>query len=67
MKRVGALDAAPADRSLEQTETVAFWAVHAPGWGVIARNIAIARNLDAHDHARLLALVGMAVRARTSR
>ena len=52
VKRIGALNAAAADRSLEQTETVAFWAVHAPAWSVIARNIAIARNLDAHDPTR---------------
>src|SRR5688572_2302245 len=61
VKRVGAIDAAPADRSLAQAEDVAFWAVHAPSWTIIARSIAVEKGLDAWDHARLMALVSMSL------
>jgi hypothetical protein len=50
-----------ATRTAEQTEIARFW-FEGPGtWNTIARTVALARNLDARDSARTLALMNLAM------
>jgi hypothetical protein len=50
-----------AARTPDQTETARFW-FEGPGtWNTIARTVAVARNLDVRDSARMLALMNMAM------
>jgi hypothetical protein len=49
-------------RTEEQSEIARFWYENSPqGWNRIARNVAQAREIDAWDSARLLALVNIAM------
>jgi hypothetical protein len=48
-------------RTAEQTEIARFWFEGPPAWNRIAREVAAGRGLDAHDSARLLALVNLAM------
>ena len=48
-------------RTPEQTEIARFW-FEGPGtWNTIARTVAVGRNLDARDSARVLALMNLAM------
>jgi hypothetical protein len=48
-------------RTAEQTEIARFW-FEGPGtWNTIARTVVAARGLDAHDSARVLALMNLAM------
>lgn len=58
VKRVGALNAATADRSDDQEANVNFWPP--ASWNAIARVIANGVGLDLWEHARLFALLNMA-------
>jgi hypothetical protein len=50
-----------AARTVDQTEIARFW-FEGPGtWNTIARSVAVARNLDALDSARTLALMNLAM------
>jgi PAP2 superfamily len=49
-------------RTTEQSEIARFWYESSPqGWNRIAREVAVARNLDEWESARLLALVNFAM------
>jgi len=49
-------------RNAEQSEIARFWYEHSTqGWNRVAREVAVAQNLDAWESARLLALVNFAM------
>jgi len=48
-------------RSPDQTEIARFWFEGPGNWNTIARVVAAGRKLDAHDSARLLALMNLAM------
>jgi membrane-associated phospholipid phosphatase len=51
-----------ASRNAEQSEIARFWYENSPqGWNRIAREVAVARNLDEWQSARLFALVNLAM------
>ena len=54
-------------RTADQTEIARFWFEGPPAWNRIARTVAEARDLDAWDSARLLALMTWRWRMATSR
>jgi hypothetical protein len=58
VKRMGALEGSA--RTPEQTEIAKFWVESSPlSWNRMARSIAIGRNLDLWDSARLFGLLNM--------
>ena len=60
VQRIGS--ATSTTRTAEQTEISKFWYEHSTeGWNRIARDLAVARQLDAWAAARLLALVNVAM------
>jgi hypothetical protein len=48
-------------RTADQTEIARFWFEGPGAWNTIARTVATARNLDAQDSARVLALMNLAM------
>ena len=48
-------------RTADQTEIARFWFEGPGNWNTIARTVSASRRLDAHDSARLLALMNLAM------
>jgi hypothetical protein len=62
VKRVGSpTSEAEGHRTPDQSAVARFWPAAGAGWNTVARNIAAGRGLDSHEHARLFAVLNMAL------
>jgi hypothetical protein len=62
VKRVGSPSSeAEGHRTADQSAVARFWPVAGAGWNAVTRMIAAGRGLDAWEHARLFAVLNMAV------
>jgi hypothetical protein len=61
VKRVGARNAGPQDRTADQSEVARFWPGGGANINAVARVLVAGRGLDLWEHARLFALVNAAL------